>query len=149
MDATTLAGIMGLVGALIGGYGSYLGGIKGAKKNSELLTKHQEKVAAQSLGKLLDFTVHNMEKIDANVYQELKGAETVLYDQEWTKYLAIVNISNDDRDDIITWLTHMQLLANRAQLRTVYSNDVTPDLLDKQNQELISSIAKKLLMKEP
>ncbi len=153
MDNPTLAaGIMGLIGALIGGaiggFGSYFGGINGSLQAYELMSKREERVAEQSLGKLLDFTCFNIKKTtDSDLSTYLGGLDACLYDPEWPRYIGLISSLNDgERDNVITWLTGMQRLKNRAlRGEDLCSADVPEKFKVPHNQEIIMTIAQKLL----
>lgn len=151
MDNAVFIGLMGaLVGGAISGIGSYYGGIRGARQNSDLVNSHEEKLARQRLGKLLDFTCYNMRKVSQHQGRWLlSGIDTVVYDNNWPQYIGTINnLTDGDRDNIITWLTGIQKLSYRVQRgEQVFSNDVPPEHLDQDNQALITNIANELLTK--
>jgi len=104
-------GIFGsLAGAAIGGFCSYFGSINGVKKNYKLISELQRKFAAEALSLQLEHSVEKVNVIRAFVKNPEPGLvapfnlDSIVYDKEWYKNLAITNsLSAKEKENIIIW----------------------------------------------
>ncbi len=112
MDITLVAGIMGLVGALVGGYGSYLGGENGAEKSYALMIKHQDYLSKRRIISLLDVTLSAVLTIldnESKFEETLIDINGIIYDPEWPKALALINdIQPGEVVFIVYWLRDVE-----------------------------------------
>jgi hypothetical protein len=105
VDATILAGLMGLVGAIIGGIGSYLGGIRGAKQSYDLDDQRQKR---QSHRQLMMQLRYSYDLIYNNSQNLTIAVDTFIYDDNWSSHLADTGLSQEEKYLIIKWFQELK-----------------------------------------
>lgn len=100
-----------ILGAIIGAVGSYYGGINGAKQNCVLL---QEQTKRQSERELLTQLRYSYDRIITSNPNGTITADTFVYDRDWSRHLANVELNSDERSAIINWFQEMGYLNGLA-----------------------------------
>jgi hypothetical protein len=146
MDPITVGLVSTLLGALIGGYGSYRGGIRGAEENFNFWMKQQRISDLKSILKNRKIILMQLKYIYDNFTQphvsyatagnskiEYRDYETskILFDKEWMSHLSSAQFPQENYNKIIINL-FLEIEALERQSRTDginFRRDITDNIL--------------------
>lgn len=117
IDPNIVSGIIGFSGALVGGYISYKGTLKGIEKNIEENKKIDEKMLITQLKHSINIIEIWKEYFDGKKDNSRVpyNISSIIYDNEWYKHLlSIDRLSFEEKESIIvlfTWFSQIEYIA--------------------------------------